>query len=59
MVNGWWSLARLAVHLGESAETLRKKVLRAARGAPHVELDGIRFRKWGRMWKARVPEQWL
>lgn len=59
----WISLVRAAQFLGESPESLRKKLTRAARkgddGVVEAEFDGIRARKLGRNWKVRLSGGWL
>lgn len=55
---GWVSLVRAAEHLDEPHESLRKKIKRSARGASATTIDGIEFRRLGRLWKCRLPEGW-
>lgn len=59
----WVSLARAAQFLGESPESLRKKLVRASRktadGVVEAEFDGIKARKLGRNWKVRFSSGWL
>jgi len=49
--------------LGESPESLRKKLVRASRktadGVVEAEFDGTRARKLGRIWKVRFSRGWL
>ncbi len=58
----WLPLLTAAAHLGESADSLRKKLERASRrgpdGAIEAELDGIVARKLGRLWKLRLSDAW-
>jgi len=58
----WLSLLTAAEHLGESADSLRKKLerasVRAEDGTVEANLDGIRARKLGRLWKIRLSAGW-
>ncbi len=54
----WVSLLRAAEHLDEPPESLRKKIERAARGATSTAIDGVDFRRFGRLWKARLSAEW-
>jgi len=58
----WISLLRAAEHLGESPESLRKKVERAAvlgsDGQVVARVSGIEARKFGRNWKLHLPDAW-
>jgi hypothetical protein len=61
-VPSWLPLLAAAQHLGESADSLRKKLERAAvksaDGGVEAELDGLRARKLGRLWKVRLSDAW-
>jgi hypothetical protein len=61
-VSSWLSLLTAAEHLGESPDSLRKKLERASRKGPdgvvEAELDGLTARKLGRLWKIRLSEGW-
>jgi hypothetical protein len=52
----WVSLVHAADMLDEPLESLRKKVLRAARGAGRATISGVDFAKFGRSWKAKLGE---
>jgi len=58
----WLPLLTAAEHLGESADSLRKKLERASKrsvdGVVEAELDGITARKLGRLWKLRLSDGW-
>jgi hypothetical protein len=58
----WVSLDKAASHLGMSAEALRKtlerRAVRAPDGTTEAALDGIRARKFGRLWRVRFSEAW-
>ena len=58
----WLPLLNAAEHLGESADSLRKKLDRASRrstdGAVESQLSGITGRKLGRLWKVRLSPGW-
>jgi hypothetical protein len=51
-----------AAHLGMSAEALRKtlerRAVRASDGTTEATLDGVRARKFGRLWRIRFSEAW-
>jgi hypothetical protein len=55
-------LLTAAEHLGESVDSLRKKLERASKrsvdGGVEAELDGLRARKLGRLWKVRLSSGW-
>ncbi len=59
----WLSLLAAAEHLGESADSLRKKLERASRkgadGVIEAQLDGLVGRKLGRLWKLRLSSGWV
>lgn len=58
----WLPLLTAAELLGESAESLRKKLERAstpsADGVVEARLDGVVARKQGRLWKLRLSDGW-
>lgn len=58
----WVSLERAAAHLGMGAEALRKalerRAIRADDGGTEAALDGVRARKFGRLWRVRFSEAW-
>jgi len=58
----WISLLRAAEALDEDVESLRKKLQRASRkaddGVVEAEIDGVRARKFGRVWKVRMSDGW-
>jgi hypothetical protein len=58
----WMSLDRAAAHLGMNAAALRKtlerRAVRAADGAVEAAVDGVRARKFGRLWRVRFSEAW-
>jgi len=58
----WISLLSAAQHLGEPADSLRKKLDRASRqavdGVTEAKLDGLTARKLGRRWKVRLSPGW-
>jgi len=59
----WLPLATAAELLGETADSLRKKLERASRraadGAVEATLDGVTARKLGRLWKLRLSSAWM
>lgn len=58
----WVSIDKAAAHLGLSPEALRKtlerRAVRAADGTTEANLDGVRARKLGRLWRVRFSEAW-
>ncbi|MDI1484769.1 hypothetical protein [Polyangium sp. y55x31] len=58
----WVSLDRAAAHLGLNAAQLRKtlerRATRAADGGTEASVDGVRARKFGRLWRVRFSEAW-
>jgi hypothetical protein len=58
----WLPLLKAAAHLGESPDSLRKKLERASKRSPdgviEAVLDGITARKLGRLWKLRLADGW-
>jgi len=58
----WVSLDRAAAHLGLNAAQLRKtlerRATRAADGGTEAMVDGVRARKFGRLWRVRFSEAW-
>lgn len=58
----WLSIERAAAHLGLSAGALRKslerRAVRAGDGGTEALLDGVRARKFGRLWRVRFSEAW-
>ncbi len=58
----WLGIQRAAELLDEDPESLRKKLERAAKRTPegHVEseIDGVRGRKFARLWKVQLPPGW-
>jgi len=58
----WVSIDKAAAHLGMNAAALRKtlerRAVRAADGATEAALDGVRARKFGRLWRVRFSEAW-
>jgi hypothetical protein len=52
----WVSLLRAAEYLSEPAESLRKKIERAARGRSEAHFDGVYARKFGRLWKLHLGD---
>jgi len=61
-VPSWLSLLAAAEHLGEPPDSLRKKLDRVSKRSPdggiEAELDGLRARKLGRLWKVRLSDSW-
>jgi hypothetical protein len=59
----WVSVEVGAEVLGMSAEALRKKLERNARVAPdgvvEAEIDGVRARKFGRLWRLTFSARWV
>jgi hypothetical protein len=39
-------------------KTLERRAVRAADGATEAALDGVRARKFGRLWRVRFSEAW-
>ncbi|HRI72605.1 MAG TPA: hypothetical protein PK156_50560 [Polyangium sp.] len=58
----WLPLESAAAHLSMNAAALRKalerRATRAADGATEANLDGVRARKFGRIWRVRFSEAW-
>lgn len=58
----WVSIEKAAAHLGMNAAALRKtlerRAMRVADGATEAALDGVRARKFGRLWRVRFSEAW-
>ncbi len=58
----WLGIHRAAEVLDEDAESLRKKLERASKrhadGHVEAEINGIRGRKLGHLWKVRLPSGW-
>ena len=58
----WVSVERAASHLGLNAAALRKtlerRAVRAADGATEAAVDGVRARKFGRLWRISFSEAW-
>jgi hypothetical protein len=61
-IDRWVSLDRAAAHLGLNAAALRKtlerRAVRAADGATEAAVDGVRARKFGRLWRVRFSAAW-
>jgi hypothetical protein len=61
-VQPWLPLLTAAEHLGETPDSLRKKLERASTRSPDgvvvAEMDGIEARKLGRRWKLRLSTGW-
>ena len=58
----WVSLGRAAAFLGMNTAALRKalerRATRAADGGTEASVDGVRARKFGRLWRVRFSEAW-
>jgi hypothetical protein len=58
----WVSLNQAASHLGLDAAALRKtlerRAVRAQDGGIEALLDGVRARKFGRLWRIRFSDAW-
>lgn len=58
----WLGIHRAAEALDEDAESLRKKLERASKRHPdgHIEaeINGVRGRKLGHLWKVQLPPGW-
>jgi hypothetical protein len=59
-----WVSVDVAAHtLGMSSEALRKKLDRRSRPGPdgvvEADIDGVRARKFGRLWRVRFAARWL
>ena len=52
----WVSLLRAAEYLSEPAESLRKKIERAARGSSEANMNGLQAKKFGRLWKVHLGD---
>ncbi|MDI1484839.1 hypothetical protein [Polyangium sp. y55x31] len=61
-VGAWVPLDRAAAHLGMNVGALRKtlerRAMRAADGGTEASVDGVRARKFGRIWRVRFSEAW-
>jgi len=59
----WVSLASAAVYLGLTPTALRRTLERRAvhlpDGSVEAEVDGVRARKFGRLWRVRFDDRWL
>ncbi|MDI1444855.1 hypothetical protein [Polyangium sp. 6x1] len=58
----WVSIERAAAFLGLSPGALRKslerRAVRAGDGGTEALLDGVRARKFGRLWRVKFSEAW-
>lgn len=58
----WVPVDRAAAHLGLSAAALRKslerRAVRGADGAVEAVADGVRARKFGRLWRVQFSPEW-
>lgn len=58
----WLPLERAAEYLSMNAAALRKtlerRATRASDGATEANLDGVRARKFGRIWRVRFSDAW-
>lgn len=58
----WLPLERAAAHLSMNVAALRKalerRATRASDGATEASLDGVRARKFGRIWRVRFSDAW-
>jgi hypothetical protein len=58
----WLSLPVAATHLGASPDALRRmlerRAVRAPDGCTEAEVDGVRGRKLGKLWKVRLSAAW-
>ncbi|TKC99864.1 hypothetical protein [Polyangium fumosum] len=61
-VGSWVPIDRAAAHLGMNVGALRKtlerRAVRAADGVTEASVDGVRARKFGRIWRVRFSEAW-
>lgn len=55
----WYRLAEAAAILCTTAPALRARISRGGGGRDDFVLDGVRFRKFGRIWKVRLDSAWL
>jgi hypothetical protein len=59
----WLSLAKAALVLDLSPTALRRTLERRATrtddGSVEAEIDGVRARKFGRLWRVQLGERWL
>jgi hypothetical protein len=58
----WVPLERAAAFLGMNTAALRKaferRATRASDGGTEASLDGVRARKFGRIWRVKFSEAW-
>jgi hypothetical protein len=58
----WFTVRAAAEILALTCEALRKQLERNARRAPdggiEAELDGVRGRKFGRLWRVSFGDRW-
>jgi len=58
----WVPIERAAAHLGMNAGALRKtlerRAVRGADGVTEASVDGVRARKFGRIWRVRFSAAW-
>ena len=58
----WVPLERAAAFLGMNTAALRKtlerRATRASDGGTEASLDGVRARKFGRLWRVKFSEAW-
>jgi hypothetical protein len=59
----WVALANAAAFLGLTPAALRRSLERHAvqllDGGVEAEVDGVRARKFGRLWRVRFHDRWL
>jgi hypothetical protein len=59
----WVSLANAAVYLSLTPTALRRTLERRAvhlqDGSVEADVDGVRARKFGRLWRVRFHDRWL
>lgn len=59
----WTSLRLAAAFLdltpGGLRKTLERRAVRAADGGTEATIDGVRARKFGRLWRVMFTERWL
>jgi hypothetical protein len=59
----WVSVDVAAQHLGTSPDALRRmlerRAVKAADGGIEADVNGVRGRKLGRIWRVRLSEAWL
>lgn len=62
-VAAWVSLLTAAQHLGTSPDALRRmlerRAVKAGDGGVEADVDGVRGRKLGRLWRVRLADAWL